>query len=397
MITVLADQHHYLLEQHLHPSIRLEKYDPESGWSDQQIHEADALLVRTVSPVNSKTLPSGSNIRFVGTASAGRDHLDEHWLESQNIRVADAAGSNARSVGEYVAFAILSFLEAHGMQQTGKKPKDIARHLTAGIVGAGNTGHAAADLLQSLGISCSLYDPPRQERERGLEGGFESVTLDEVLSCDIISFHVPLERTGKHATWHWYNEEKIRSAPKKLVINASRGGVVDENALRNAARDRHISEYICDVWEDEPFFDDESARGAFLATPHIAGYSIEAKLKATVMVCRRLHQFFGLPEPEPPVQQPQPVSIPDSISSLSEILRILHPAYTYDASLRELIGQTPEQKGPAFRKLRQDLPLRNEFGQIEIPAPVARRYPVLTGIGFRPAETKQAGKREGPG
>ncbi len=381
MITVLADQNHYLLEQYLHPSIRLDSYDPIAGWTDEQIRSADALLVRTVNPVNRDTLPESSSVRFVGSASAGRDHLDDEWLASRNIHVADAKGSNARCVAEHVAVSVLSYCEsAH------RDP----RQLTAGIVGVGQTGSATAAILQGLGVHCLLFDPPRERRERNGEsetpvGGrpFVSVSPDEVLSADILTFHVPLVHNGTDATRHWYDREKIRSTGKILVINASRGGVVDETELRKAAGDGHVAGFILDVWENEPLFDDESVKQAFLATPHVAGYSIEAKRKATEMMCRELHRFFGLDDPEPPSDPPKSVSVTGSGSSLTGILKQLHPAWTYDTSLRALTGTPPSEKGSAFLELRQKTPLRHEFQQMTIPEALTQQHPELLHLGLQ--------------
>ncbi len=385
MITVLADQHHYQLKEHLHPSIRLVTYDPIPGWSREQIMQADAVLVRTTNPLNADSLPEGSSVRFAGTASAGRDHLDEPFLEERGVHVADAKGSNARSVAKYVAVAVLSCCDALDITPAGLK---------AGIIGAGFTGSATAGLLERIGITCQLHDPPREEREKtaseketGDTGRFRSASLEDVLACDILSHHVPLERSGLHATWHWLDERKIRLAPKRIVVNASRGGVVDEQAVRAAVRDGHVSRFVCDVWENEPVFTDATAEQAFLATPHIAGYSIEAKRKATEMMCDQLHRFFGIQDPDLPEPEPRFEPVPDDDRPLIDILRQLHPAFSYDASLRKLIGTPDAEKGPGFLRLRQNTPLRNEFPDIGLPATVAGRHPELKQLGFRVIDT----------
>ncbi|MGM0738678.1 MAG: NAD(P)-dependent oxidoreductase, partial [Bacteroidota bacterium] len=380
VITVLADKHHYLLRQYLHPSLRLETYDPVEGWSREQILRADAVLVRTTNPLNAKTLPADSRVRFAGTASAGRDHLDEPFLQDRGIHIADAKGSNADSVAEYVAVAVLSSCEHLDI-----RPES----LTAGIIGAGFTGSATASLLERIGITCRQHDPPREEREKeSVESAgqrqkrFHSATIDEVLSCDILTHHVPLERSGDHATWHWLDKDRIRAASSRMVINASRGGVVDEAALRSAYDGGHLDLYICDVWENEPFFSDATASQAFLATPHIAGYSVEAKRKATEMICEQLHRFLGLPDPDRPEPTPIRAPVPEDELSLLKVLRHLHPAFSYDASLRKLVGCADMEKGPAFLRLRQETPLRNEFPGIRLPAAVTGRFPVLEKLGF---------------
>jgi erythronate-4-phosphate dehydrogenase len=408
VITVLADRHHYQLQRFLHPALRLVPYDPIAGWSGDQVHQADALLVRTTNPVNAATLPEGSRVRFVATASAGRDHLDEAWLDRLGITVADAKGSNARSVAEYVAVAVLAACDA----------LDVApSELTAGVIGAGFTGSATADLLGKLGVTCKLHDPPREEREQkagrasGLHSDFatardagrtenawqpstgtpfKSASLEEVLECDILTLHVPLERSGPHATWHWLDEAKLSAAPKKLVINASRGGVMDEQALLTAHEQGLVRAYVCDVWEGEPVFSDATAKQAILATPHIAGYSIEAKRNASEMMCSAMHRFFRLENPEPPAVQPHPQVLPGGDRALRSIIGHLHPAFSYDADLRRLSGRPDADKGPAFLRLRQDTPLRHEFAEIGLDANVLQRHPILAALGFRTIESDTA-------
>ncbi|MEX0679845.1 MAG: NAD(P)-dependent oxidoreductase [Balneolales bacterium] len=388
MITVLADQYHYQLGKFLHPTVQLERYDPMAGWSDDQIRRADALLIRSTTPLSKKTLPDNNKLRFVGTASAGRDHIDEDYLQKLNIHVADAKGSNAKCVAEYIAIAVLSFCESYQLR---------IDSLTAGIVGAGWTGSATADLLESLGLTCRRYDPPREIHEQKFfenkrsqkinpsppDHLFRSVTLEELLSSDLITFHVPLVRTGPFATFQWYNETKIRFSPKRLVINAARGGIVDEHALCKACHNGHVTGFICDVWKDEPHFNDATAMAAYLATPHIAGYSVEAKREATRMICNHLHQFFDLPNIEPKKDNPLSTVITKNNPSLAQVLERLHPAFNYDRALQLLIGQPAEQKGAGFFKLRQDLPLRHEFHEIQIPESLITQHPVLEKLGFR--------------
>ena len=375
VIRVLADQYHYQLKQHLHPSVKLETYDPVSGWTNEQIRQADALTVRTVTPVNSRTVPSDHRLTFVATASAGRDHLDEEWLQENNIRFTDAKGSNARSVAEYVAVCVLI---------SKLVPEDERRDLRAGIVGAGFTGSATARILDALGFDCVLYDPPLEEQSRT----FRSASLDDVLDTDIISFHLPLHKTGRHATQHWYDSDKIRAYPKKLVINASRGGVVDESSLLKDVHEGHIENYICDVWEQEPFFNDQTAQNALLATPHIAGYSLEAKLNATIKVCDDLHSFFGIENPVRPEPETSFITYDDPDVSLEKVIRTVHPAGTYDSELRNLIGLADDKKRSLFHDIRQRTPLRNEFNHIALPEQLTDRYPALKKLGFLRASNK---------
>ncbi len=153
-------------------------------------------------------------------------------------------------------------------------------------------GHVGSDvhkLLSELNISTILYDPPRQERDPA----FKSSTIQEVLSADILTLHVPLSFEGPYATYHWLENEKL-SKKYKIVINASRGGVVDEKALMDAFDNGLTEHIILDVWENEPKFNTLMAERAFLATPHIAGYSHQAKENATRMISESLSESFRL-------------------------------------------------------------------------------------------------------
>lgn len=383
MITVLADRHLYQLKRFLHPCLRLDTYDSIAGWTAEQVLRADALLVRTTHPVNATTLPRNSKVRFAATASAGRDHLDKAWLDCLNVTVADAGGSNARSVAEYVAVTVLTACDALDLAPS---------ELTAGVIGAGFTGSEVADLLGKLGITCVLYDPPREERDRaaGHQTPFVSASEQDALECDILTLHVPLERGGPHATWHWLDQARLTAAPKKLVVNASRGHVVDERALLTSHADGHVRLFACDVWEGEPVFSDTTARKAFLSTPHIAGYSIQAKRNASEMICSALHRFFALEHPVPEANVPHPQEIPDKDVSLRDLIGHLHPVFSYDAGLRKRIGKPDALKRTEFLQLRQNTPLRNEFGEIGLDAAVLRRHPLLSALGFRSAQTDTA-------
>ena len=374
-LTVLADRYHYRLSEHLHPEIRLITYDAPTGWTDSQIRQADALLVRTTNSAGPRTIPDSSRLRFVGTASAGRDHLDEEWLASSGIVAADAKGSNARAVAEYVAAGLLLLLEKQGQLER----DGFRQTLTAGIIGAGCTGKVTAELLSGIGISCLLHDPPRQEREPDT---FRSAALDDVLSCDILSLHVPLTDEGPHATRHWLDRHKTGRRPGQIIINASRGGVADENVLTKATDDGRISAYLCDVWEHEPCFRDKTVEKAFLATPHIAGYSLEAKLEATRMICRQLHRFFDLPDPRQPEMRPNVPTVPDTFRSMSEVLKTIHPATKYEKGLRKLIGLPDPEKRAGFLSLRQLLPLRHEFANLRLPGRIRERFPLLEKLGL---------------
>lgn len=374
MITILADKHIFHLDKFIPEDSKLELYDPADGFPGD-VSEVDALLVRTVTKINKKTLENFSDrLRFIGTASSGTDHVDIPFLQSKNIHFADAAGCNARAVAEYIATSLLLWSE--------KYHEDLQK-LTVGIIGVGHVGNRVHELLYDLGISTVLYDPPRENRD----SSFKSSSLNAVLKADILTFHVPLTFNDTYATYHWLNKQLL-TKKYKLIINASRGGVVNEEDLLEAHESSNVEEFILDVWEDEPDFHKKSVKRALIATPHIAGYSYQAKENATSMICNSLIDFFQLKEQkEDQLEDPdcncKNYSFAEESADLSGVLTILHPIMEYDSSLREIIQLDEEERRKAFRKLRTDRPYRLEYANLGIPDWLCRNFAVLPKLNIR--------------
>ncbi|MDR8389757.1 4-phosphoerythronate dehydrogenase [Aliifodinibius sp. S!AR15-10] len=373
MLTVFADQHLYKIREIAPTGINLHFYDPEEGFPSQ-LDQADALLVRTVTDINKKTLPNiPKNLKFVGTGSAGIDHIDTEYLASHGIEATNSAGCNARSVAEYVITALLLW---------GEQKNITLENETIGIIGVGHVGQALQKMLDSLGWSYRLYDPPRSERNPS----FESAELREVLDCSVLTFHTPLHEEGKHSTYHWLNQKKISGRRYKMVINTARGGVIDGQALMQAKASGRVEDMIIDVWENEPAFDDNVARTAFIATPHIAGYSIQAKFRATKMVVDQMVTHFGLDLPIASLnKKKEQITLPDQdydSLSLPDLLTTIHPIKKYGCELNKLIGIESESKKTKFSRLRTSMPLRNEYAYLGLPAALIRSFPFLHKIGI---------------
>lgn len=373
-VKLLADQHLFLLEKCLPAEVELTTYDPNQGIPGDA-GNFDALFVRTVNPINSSTIPSRpKKLKFIASATAGIDHVDTGYLENQNIHFRYAAGCNARSVAEYVATAMLLWFA-----NTELDPGD----LKVGIIGVGHAGGAVADLLENLGIPYLAYDPPKQQRE----SGFNSCTLDELLQCDILTFHTPLTDTGQHATLHWLDESILKNHSFELIINTARGGVIHEKSLYNAFQKESVNHYILDVWENEPIFNDLLANKSFIKTPHIAGYSQQAKWRASIRISVALADFYDLEAPDThfPEDQAGEPSIPfpgEEDHSFEQVLKILHPIMEYDNRFESLISLQPEKKSIAFQKLRTELILRHEFSSIDLPKELLDKYPLFKKLGF---------------
>jgi erythronate-4-phosphate dehydrogenase len=237
------------------------------------------------------------------------------------------------------------------------REKEIEK-LRIGVVGCGHTGGAVLHYLDKLGIETVIYDPPKAEREPG----FESDSLESLLSCDVLTFHTPLTFTGDHATYHLCNNNWLQNE-FGLIINAARGGVVDENALINATESGKVQDFILDVWENEPVFRDDAAKIVFIATPHIAGYSKQAKYRATEMVVNALCDELGLQKKEiktktlPPKNE---IKISGKLT-FAEFLWKYSNICFYDESMRKLVGIPDKEKALKFAKLRSETETRDEF------------------------------------
>ena len=241
--------------------------------------EADVLLVRSITTVN-ESLLGGTNVRFVGTATSGIDHVDTAYLDAAGIYFADAKGSNANAVVDY-CFGALAFAALHkGFELSGSK---------VGIVGAGAVGGLFASKLERLGVQVRCCDP-FLEQASGEDRQF--FTLDEALDCEVVSLHVPLSDGGAFPTRHLLAARELaRLRSNAVLINACRGNVVDERALEEVLAHRDDIVTIFDVWADEPNIDSRLAASLDIATPHIAGYSQEAKSKATNMLATAFERY----------------------------------------------------------------------------------------------------------
>lgn len=242
------------------------------------LRDADAVVVRTRTKCDSRLLKDTA-IRLVVTATIGRDHIDEGWCEKNGITVKSAPGCNAPGVAQYV---LASLLEA------GFNPKCH----TLGIIGYGNVGSIVALWAQEMGIKTMVCDPPR------LEQGFrdiEYVSLEKILQqSDAITLHVPLTEKGKYHTRRLIGKRELEMMKKRaILINSSRGGVVDEAALKDKIITNELKAVI-DVWENEPEIDRKLSELAFIATPHIAGYSEEGKKRASGIALESLKEVLGI-------------------------------------------------------------------------------------------------------
>lgn len=331
-------------------------YLPGKATDAETVRDADALITRTRTICDSRLL-EGSKVKVIATATIGFDHIDTEWCESHGIVWRNAPGCNSWSVKQYIASLLVTLARTHGFSLVGK---------TLGVVGVGNVGSKVAEVARLLGMDVLLNDPPRARKE-GSDG---FVSLDELVGrSDIITLHVPLEREGDDATWHLFDEKRIASMNAgQILVNSSRGPVVDNQALKHALQERRLLGAALDVWEGEPGIDPELVRLLDVSTPHIAGYSADGKANGTTAAVRAVAEVLGLPlagwavSSLPQPEQPLSFAMDADGKSTEEVLAeaIL---YTYD--IREDSERLRADLG-AFERLRGDYQVRREFSAFEL-------------------------------
>ena len=257
-------------------------YLPGGAISKDDLLDADALIVRTRTKCN-EALLNGTKVKFIASATIGFDHIDTQYCESHAIRWTNAKGCNSSSVQQYIAAILFHLSNKLEFELAGK---------TIGIVGVGNVGSKVANVCKTLGMHVLLNDPPRER----LEAPTGFVSLDMLIEeADIITLHVPLENNGADKTFHLVDKKFLaRLKPTQILINTSRGEVIESNALRLTLKKRQIAACIVDVWEHEPEIDLELLNLVDIATPHIGGYSADGKANGSSMSIRALSRFFKL-------------------------------------------------------------------------------------------------------
>lgn len=352
---IVADENIPLLDAFFAGFGEIRRY-PGRAIDSTCVRDADVLLVRSVTQVD-RALLEGSKVRFVGTCTIGTDHLDLDYFEQAGIRWSSAPGCNARGVVDYVLGSLLTLGELDGV--------DLAKR-TYGVVGAGEVGRRLVEVLRGMGWSVLVCDPPRQAREGG-----DYVDLERILAeCDVISLHTPLTRSGEDATWHLLDRERLaRLRPGAWLINASRGPVVDNSALRELLLARDDVQAVLDVWEGEPQVDLALADLCVLATPHIAGYSLDGKQRGTAQIYQAFCAWRGEPEqvklvdllPRPWLAQLSLEAETDSAWALATLCRAVYDPRRDDADFRRSLSRDPGKQRAAFDLLRKQYPARREI------------------------------------
>ncbi len=351
------------------------------------LQDVNALVVRSITRVDASLL-DGSPVRFVGTATIGMDHLDLDWLRSRGIYFTNAAGSNANAVAEYVTTALLVIASRRGW--------DLGRK-TCAIIGVGNVGSRVEAKVRTLGMNVLLCDPPLGDRT----GNAKYLHLRDILDADILTLHVPLTTAGPYPTRHMINQRILDAMPEgRYILNSSRGSVIEPSALKRALITGKLEGAVLDVWEGEPVIDYELLERVDIGTPHIAGFSLDGKVKATEMIVDELCSAFSLPGIwnsagiYPPVAEIRTAGAGIATEALRSACLQAYNILRDDANLRALAGLDKELSAVCFDQLRNGYPLRPEFNHFSVKlGPEEQQLAeVLGALGFG---TMLTGRTEG--
>jgi len=329
--------------------------------SSFHLKDADILLIRSVTKVD-EFLLKDSQIKFIGSATSGIDHVDVDYLNQSNISFAYAHGCNAQSVAEYVLSCLFVIANRNEYKLQDK---------TVGIIGCGKVGSRVLKLLEIIGIKCMVNDPPLCDKT----GDVMYCDINEVLESDIITIHVPFINDGNYPTRHMVDKHFLTQLKSDcLLINTSRGEVINESALKNHLQSNPAFLTVLDVWSNEPQIDDALLSNITIGTPHIAGYSMDGRIRAVEMIYEQACRFFGVDSNEQTkmsfFDDNCRVLIIEDELDISEVIQfavLSHYDVRSDAAplvkMREI---NEDKRRQYFDDLRNDYPVRREFSSTKV-------------------------------
>ncbi len=326
------------------------EYLPGNQFTHEAIKDKDILIVRTVTQFGENNL-KGSNVRLICSATIGYDHIDTIYCDAHNIAWRTAPGCNASSVEQYITASLLYLAEKYNFDLKDK---------TIGIVGVGNVGSKVESACQKLGMRILLNDPPKEEA-KNRENNSNYVDIKTVQrEADIITFHTPLTKIGKHKTLHLANDIFFNSITRKpFIINTSRGEVINNQSLKKAIKQGQISGIVLDCWENEPTIDLDLLDIADIATPHIAGYSADGKWMATKISIENLKNFYNIDKETSYQPLPLPKNEIIDLMGVSKKNQLSFAVWHSYNPMREteLLKAAPEK----FYWIRSNYPIRREY------------------------------------
>lgn len=344
-------------------------YLPGNDFTKENIKDVDTLIVRTVTHFGKENLED-SKVKLICSATIGYDHIDTRYCDEHGIEWHNAPGSNSGSVQQYIASALITIARKKGFSLQGK---------TIGIIGVGNVGTKVASICELLGMRVLKNDPPRQEAEASDEfTDIETIKQE----ADIITFHTPLTRDGKYATYHLADDSFFDSLPQKpVIINSARGGIIDTSAIKKAITENKISGAIIDCWESEPDIDREYMDMVDIATPHIAGYSADGKANATRMSLEFLTDYWSLSKV--PIKS---ITVPQVENPV-----IHYFDYKGENIIEDIILKTYDPAEDHNRFIKQP----HEFSNLRGNYPLRREYPAYTVVGVSDIDIEETLRKLG--
>lgn len=377
-LRVIVDENMPAVEEHLPASVDVQRL-PGREIQPLDLARADALLVRSVTRVD-QALLQRSPLQFVGSATSGIDHIDRDYLASRQIAFQHAPGANANSVVEYVLAAIAA-IDGHleGLLQGNR----------VGVVGYGHVGRSLVARLQALGISCRVSDPWLDQAEVP-----QAASLNEILQCEVICLHPELTSRRPWPSHHLLGEAELALLRQgQLLINASRGPVVDNAALLQRLQARDAPAVVLDVWEGEPAFNPDLLQLVNIGTAHIAGYSLDSKRLASAMLCRALCDHFGLADVsgQAPDTGRAPLSFTPRLEPAQQIRHLLGQRYDIGEDDR-LLRSLQDDRARGFDRLRRDYRERRELAgsQLQSSGLDANAIALLRALGCSSAGSAEA-------
>ncbi|BAP58448.1 4-phosphoerythronate dehydrogenase [Candidatus Tachikawaea gelatinosa] len=337
------------------------------------LHNAHGLIVRSITKVD-KNLLSNTTIKFVGTVTAGTDHIDKKWLDKSDIKFCSAPGCNSISVVEYVFAALLKIAQ---------KENFLLKNRTIGIIGFGNIGSLLHRYLNCLGIKNVLCDPPLSK----IKNKKKFFTLKEIIKqADILTLHVPLYNYGPYKSLHLFDKSLLSSLKKNtIIINTCRGSVINNLDLLEILDFRSDLKVVLDVWENEPNFLKKLLKKIDIGTAHIAGHTLEGKVRATIQVYKVWCEF---------IKKSENISIKDMLptpiftkiylngsftqSKFRNLVHLIYDINQDDISLRNITTNISEN----FDKIRKNYGIRREWSSIEVCCNDLLTEKILRNIGF---------------
>lgn len=357
MLNIIVDENIAFADSAFNQFGRVELV-PGRKITNSLLKEVDVLIVRSITNVDGNLLKN-TPVKFVGTATIGTDHIDLEYLKVNNIFFADAKGCNAYSVAEYVIAALLNLAVNFEFS---------LRDKSIGIVGVGNVGSKVARFVNTHGMKVLLNDPPL--KRDGDKRNF--VEFDEILKCDIITVHTPLNLSGVDKTHHLFNKSNLyKLKDGTIIINTSRGAVINNLDLLNAIDEKKLK-VVLDVWENEPNFNEDLLKKVLIATPHIAGYSQEGKVNGTKLIFESLSKFLNVETTfNLKLDKPQNSDLDfqnnDRIElALNNIISSIYSINNDNDKMKKSYLMNAQEQVEYFDLQRKKYPIRREFNNYNV-------------------------------